>query len=148
MRAAAVALAIAACTGNKGPPLFPPDYAATYTQVRPCRASPDHGLDNVLVFTDPSATGPYMMRNAPFPIGAVVLKEEHDPDDLNCTGPITSWSVMVKLADGAAPPELDWKWQDVEADRQVRTNNEPRCYGCHTNCGVAPCGYAGTCSVP
>lgn len=150
MRAAFLAaLAICACGGGKDETqLFRADYLSSYVQVRPCRPSPDHDLNNVRVLADPLAASAYQMRDRPFPTGAVVLKEEHDSDDINCTGPVTFWTVMVKTPDGNSPSMLDWHWQKVDADRTVATDNEPRCYGCHTACGVPPDGYQGTCSVP
>ena len=151
MRAAfLVALAIGACGADGGneTQLFPADYGSTYVQVRPCRTSPDHDLNSVRILADPLATDAYRMRDRPFPTGAIVLKEEHDPGDTTCSGPITFWTVMVKLPDGSSPSTLDWHWQKVDADRTVATDEEPRCYACHTTCGVPPDGYLGTCSVP
>lgn len=147
---AILACAIGGCGGG-GPDetsLFPADYAASYVQVRPCRSSPDHDLNHVRVLADPAAMVPYQMRDRPFPTGAVVLKEEHDLSDDSCTGPIRSFTVMVKLPAGSAPAALDWHWQKVDANRGVVTDNEPRCYSCHTSCGVPPDGYLATCSAP
>lgn len=151
MRAAVLAMAaLGACGGDGGEStrLFPADYLASYVQVRPCRASADHDLNRVVVLADPAAADAYQKRDRPFPAGAVVLKEERDPADTSCTGAIKSWTVMVKLADGSSASTLDWHWQKVDADRSVVTDDEPRCYGCHTICGVPPDGYDGTCSVP
>lgn len=143
------ALVLCACGGDqKDTQLFPANYSSSYVQVRPCRTSPDHDLNSVRVLADPLAMDAYQKRDRPFPTGAVVLKEEHDAGDTSCTGPIVTWTVMVKLPDGSSPSALDWHWQKVDADRTVATDNEPRCYGCHTTCGVPPDGYLGTCSVP
>lgn len=144
-----IALALCACGGGKDETqLFRADYGSNYVQVRSCRTSPDHDLNSVRVLADPAAVDAYQMRDRPFPIGAVVLKEEHDSGDTTCTGPITSWTVMVKVPDGSSPAALDWRWQKVDADRTVATDEEPRCYGCHATCGVPPDGYRGTCTVP
>lgn len=132
--------------GDSGPaPLFPPDYASSYTEVRDCRSSTEHDLAHVRVLADPQALGPYQGRDADFPVGAIVLKEEYD--DAECAGSITRWTVMQRLLSGSSPETLDWAWQDVEATRRVETVNEPRCIGCHTTCGVPPDGYEGTCTV-
>jgi hypothetical protein len=144
------ALGLAACGGGGGQEtkLFPADYDTTYVQVRPCRASADHDLNNVTVLVDPGARDAYVLRDRPFPVGSVVLKAEYDFGDGSCTGPLKLWTVMVKLPDGSAPAALDWHWQKVDAGRIVTTDNEPRCYGCHVSCGVPPVGYLGTCSAP
>lgn len=134
--------------GASGPvPSFPADYAATYVEVRDCRNSGDHELNRIRVLADPAALGPYRDRNADFPVGAVVLKEEHDFADTDCTGAPVRWTVMTRLATGSAPGTLDWDWQDVDAERRVVSENDSRCIGCHTGCGVPPDGYLGTCTV-
>jgi len=146
----AVAAAGCGCGSDSAEPtrLFPADYAASYTAVRSCRGSPDHDLNYVRVLADPAGVAAYQLRDRPFPIGAIVIKEEHEFGDTSCTGAVVWWTVMVKLAAGSSPSTLDWHWQKVDADRTVITDNEPRCYGCHTTCGVAPGGYDGTCTVP
>jgi len=152
MRGAAILLVLAAACGGGDDggttELFPAGYAASYTEVRDCRPSGDHDLNNVVVLADPSAVEAYQLRDRPFPVGAVLLKAEYDFGDDTCTGPIQLWTVMVRRAAGSSPATLDWRWQKVDADRKVITDDEPRCIGCHTTCGVAPDGYAGTCSIP
>lgn len=151
---AAAALGVgfgAACGGGNGGEetrLFPLSYDASYVEVRPCRTSADHDLNRVKVLVDPTAKDAYQLRDRPFPVGAVVLKEEYDFSDDTCTGPLKQWTVMVKLPDGSVPAALDWHWQKVDAGRTVVTDNEPRCYSCHITCGVPPVGYLGTCSAP
>jgi hypothetical protein len=129
-------------------PLLPANFADTYKQVRPCRNSTDHNLDNVTVLADPTAYGPYTTRTAPFPVGAVVVKQEHLMEDQDCTEAIVQWTVMVKLADGSSPATNDWTWQNIAFDRTVQTQNDMRCISCHAECGVPPNGYLGTCSSP
>jgi hypothetical protein len=149
-----LALLVAACPdgGDEGDaglePEFPADYAASYVEVRNCRGSGDHDLNNIRILADPAALGPYQSRSEPFPVGAVVLKEEYDFGDLACEGPIKQWTVMRRLAAGSAPENLDWAWQRVDVKRKVFDVDAPRCVGCHTGCGVAPDGYEGTCAVP
>lgn len=134
--------------GGDPVPLFPADYASTYTEVRDCRRSGDHELNFIRILADPSALGPYRDRLDPFPEDSIVLKVEHDPADDICAEPPVRFTVMVKLADGAAPDKLDWRWQDVTADRTVESEDQPLCYNCHTGCGEPPDGYDGTCAVP
>lgn len=128
-------------------PSFPAGYAATYTEVRDCRNSADHNLSRVRVLADPAALAAYQGRDADFPVGAVVLKEEHGFADTDCSAEPVRWTVMTRLAPGSSPGTLDWYWQDVDAERRVQTENDSRCVGCHTTCGVPPDGYLGTCTV-
>jgi hypothetical protein len=126
---------------------FPADYAATFTEVRDCRNSGDHDLSRVRVLADPAALGPYQRRDADFPVGSVVLKEEHEFSDTDCSAEPVRWTVMKRLATGSSPETLDWYWQDLDEMRRVQTENDSRCVGCHTTCGVPPEGYLGTCTV-
>ena len=141
----------ASCSGSEedsGPePVFPASYAASFSEVRDCRSSTEHDFMRVRVLADPAATGPYQGRDADFPVGSVVLKEEYDFADTSCSGDVVRWTVMQRLADGSAPETLDWYWQDVDASRRVISENASRCIGCHTGCGVPPEGYLGTCTV-
>ncbi|MCA9620462.1 MAG: cytochrome P460 family protein [Myxococcales bacterium] len=161
MRAAATMMALAlllgGCKGetetetkpDPGPePAFPEDYAASYVEVRDCRQSGDHDLNIIRILADPAALGPYRDRTAPFPEGAVVLKEEFEFDDVTCEGPIKQWTVMVRLADGAATDQLDWRWQRVTPTREVAAEDEARCSACHSGCTPAAGGYEWTCAVP
>ena len=129
-------------------PVFPEDYAATYVEVRDCRPSTEHDFANVRVLADPLAAGPYRDRDAPFPEGAVVLKEEYDLGDVSCEGDVVRWTVMQRLAAGTSADTLDWYWQAVGPRRNVQSEDESRCIGCHTTCGEPPDGYEGTCEVP
>jgi hypothetical protein len=154
-RAALVAMAalVASCNGDDDDAgaAFPEDYAATYVEVRDCRQSGgDHEINHFTVLTDPASVEAYNGQSEPFGVGAVVLKEEYDFGDSDCTGPIKQWSVMVKLADGEAPPDqLGWRWQRVlAADRTVAEENVPRCFGCHSLCTPENGGYDGTCTLP
>ena len=142
-------IASGACGGDDGPaPRFAADYPARFVEVRGCRASADHDLRRIRVLADPAALAPYRTRATPFPAGAVVLKEEYDFADGECAGPVVSWTVMERLPTGTAPDRLDWAWQRVDPDRDVVSEDEPRCVGCHAACGVAPDGHDGTCAMP
>ena len=144
-------VACAACGTDSasGPAsLLPKDYAATYTMVRPCRLSGDHDLNYVTVMADSAAAGPYVMRTTDFPEGSLVVKEEHDPGDMDCSGPIITWTLMQRLATGSSPDTDDWTWQRLDAKGHVMTENDNNCISCHKTCGVPPDGYEGTCSMP
>ena len=146
-------LLVAACAALSGcpvgsDPLFPEDYASTYTEVRDCRQSGDHDLHMVRVLADDVALAAYADRSTPFPAGATVVKEEYEFGDLDCSGPIAQWTVMQKLEIGGAPRELDWVWQTVDREGAVADQDPRRCVNCHQGCGVPPDGYDGTCTVP
>ncbi len=149
MRPVVLVIALAACgTDNKTePPIFPADYAATYREVRNCRASVEHGPVRIRVLAAPDAFTAYTTHNAAFTTGAILLKEEYPEEDTACAGPIKAWTVMEKLDDGSAPATIDWHWQKVASNRKTMTNDDPGCIGCHTNC-VAPQGYLYTCTQP
>jgi hypothetical protein len=142
-------IVVAACGGDDdAEPVFPADWAATYVEVRGCRASSDHDLNKIRVVADPAASAPYLARDQPFPVGAIVLKPEYDFADGACAGPITQWTVMRREAPGGAPELMDWTWQRVDLDRNVVSENDERCTACHASCGSPPDGYLGTCTVP
>jgi hypothetical protein len=139
---------VTGCPEDAVDPFFPEEYAASYMEVRNCRPSGDHDLHNIRILADPASLGPYQERLEPFPDGAVVLKEEYAFEDVTCEDALEQWTVMRKLEAGSSPEMLDWEWQRVEADRRVVEEDPPRCYGCHTGCGVPPDGHDGTCAVP
>lgn len=128
---------------------FPADYLQSYTEVRDCRQSTEHDLNHVRVLAGPDALAAYQGRDQPFPVGAVVVKEEYALDDVTCSGDIVQWTVMQRLAEGSSPDTLDWTWQQVDPDRNVVGQDLARCIGCHTDCGTTENGgYQGTCSQP
>jgi hypothetical protein len=146
-------VAVAAC-GDDGTTmpdaelsLVPADYSS-FTEVRDCRSSADHLLMKIRVLADPTILDAYVNRNAPFPTGGILLKEERDSADTTCSGPIESWSIGVKLPDGSSPSTLDFQWQRVRvSDNKVVTEDVSRCINCHANC-VAPDFYGYTCADP
>lgn len=142
-------LSVSACSGDAGGPtaLFPPDYAATYQEVRACRMSIEHGFVRIRVLASPDALSPYQGRTAPFPTGSIVLKEERSADDTACTGPVSNFTVMEKLDVGADPAMLDWAWQETDGALHVRSKDVSPCSACHQSC-AAPGGYDHTCTVP
>lgn len=148
-RRASVLVIFAACGSDTSTPAeFPLDYAATYTEVRDCRLSVDHDMENVRVVASPSALVPYMNRTDPFPLGAVLLKEQYDRLDTSCKGPVLDYSVMLRVTSGNGPELMDWDWQHVSSDRAVLSEDIGRCTRCHMNCAVQGVGYAGTCEEP
>jgi len=148
--AVAAVVGLAGCPTDPplGPAVVPPDYQDTYTEVRNCRQSGDHDLNMVRVLADPAALVAYRDRAAPFPEGAIVIKEEFEFGDATCAGSIKQITVMERVAVGSAPSLLDWHWQQLDPDLNVLSDNASRCPACHQMCGVAPDGYDGTCTVP
>lgn len=145
------ACAVAACSDTPkppAPPSFPADYASTFKEARTCRQSTEHDLNRIRVLADPAAFSPYANRDAPFPAGAVLLKEEYDISDTNCTGPIKQWTLMKRLATGSSPKTLDWHWERVDPSRTVVQSDASRCYNCHSQCTPEVNGYLDTCTVP
>ncbi|MBL8915330.1 MAG: cytochrome P460 family protein [Archangium sp.] len=140
------AMASAACEPE---PSFPADYAKSYVEVRNCRPSSEHDSHLIRVLASPSALSPYRDRDAGFPEGAVVLKEERDFGDVSCSGPVLKWTVMTRRSEAAGVN--GWLWETVSApDRRidVKETNSTRCTGCHAGCGRGPDGFEGTCAVP
>jgi hypothetical protein len=127
-------------------PLFPADWAASFTEVRDCRGSADHLLNRIRVVVDDAALGPYQDRATPFPDGATALKVEYGSDD--CSDSPIRFTVMVK--DAARTDALGWRWQDVDADRVVTEVDGASCRTCHAACTGAgdAVGYDFTCTEP
>lgn len=127
--------------------LVPADYSS-YTEVRDCRTSADHLLMKIRILADPTIQDAYLNRNAPFPVGGILIKEERDAADTTCTGPIENWSIAVKLPEGSAPRQLDFVWQRVRVrDNAVITEDETRCASCHSNC-IPPDFFGYACADP
>lgn len=141
----ASALALFLLTACEAEPAFPVDYTRSFVEVRNCRTSSEHDSHNIRILASPSALAPYQNRDAGFPLGAMLLKEERDFGDVDCSGPVLLWTVMTRSPDAGAD---GWHWQSVSAERRVLTTNEGRCIGCHAGCGQSPDGYQGTCAVP
>lgn len=135
---------IPADLGPDAPPLepvFPEDFAKTYTQGRDCRRSIDHDLRYIIVMADDLAIEPYTLRNGPFPVGATLVKMEHE--DEACTD-LVSYTAMQKLEKGANPSGGDWHWQRVTLERQVLEGSDTiqMCTMCHEKCGMSTDGGA------
>lgn len=140
-----VLVLLGGCGDGQPAAFFPHDYATTYQMVRSCRHSLDHDVMNIRVLASPEAVTPYLGRSEPFPVGAIVLKEQYDENDTACAGPIINFTVMRKL-DSAT--NLGWEWQKVDAKLEGVDTDLGRCINCHTMCGQPPDGYDGTCTVP
>jgi hypothetical protein len=97
--------------------------------MRGCRGSVDHDLAYVLVRANQSAAAVYDHGPYPFPMGAVVMKEQYA--DPGCTQ-LVGFTAMRKEAPGFAPTLGDWRWQRLDVDRAVVEDGVlPRCASCH-----------------
>ena len=137
---------LARCGGDIGEEaLFPADYATSFTEVRACRKSIDHS-PHVRVFADAAAAGPYVTRDARFPVGAVIVKEDYA--DAGCTQ-LKSLAVMRREPAGYDPEVGDWHWQRVSPDGTVIDDGRVTgCRSCHIRCDPGPHGFDFTCAAP
>lgn len=146
-----VAALLAACGSDPPTPsVIPADYATTFTKVRPCLPSIEHGPRNVVVFASPDAVTTYQTLTGDYPDGAMLVKEEYASSDQSCAGSILRWTASQKLAAGSSTATLDWHWQELDAHKAVKTDDDQSCIACHTNCvpGGSEGGYRYTCSAP
>jgi len=111
-------------------PIFPANYRETYTEVRNCRPSVEHGGVSVRVLASPLAAQPYLEEQNPLPLGSVVVKEEFDGPECD-DADLIRWRVMRKESPGFDSEHGDWHWQWVEADRSVLFDDKATCIGCH-----------------
>ena len=112
-------------------PVFPANYRDTYTEVRDCRFSIEHGGVSIRVLTNSIATQPYLANANPLPVGSVVLKEEFNAPDCSNDADLIQWRVMRKEAPGFDPQDGDWHWQMVDDDRKVVFDDKSTCTTCH-----------------
>jgi hypothetical protein len=96
--------------------LLPADYAATFVEVRGCRPSIDHDLAHIVVKTSAALADVYRAGPYPFPVGALIVKEQFE--DAACTR-IGGWTLMRKEAPGYDPAFGDWHWQRLDGAGRV-----------------------------
>ena len=140
------ALATLACAEVDSPnpvEVLPDDYRTAFVEVRGCRSSSDHDLNNILVRVHANLKTIYESGPYPFPQGALVVKEEFR--DLQCTD-LIAYSVMRKEAANAQPANGDWTFLKLDPRRRVIQQNEPRCTSCHAQ--VACRGRDRVCADP
>jgi hypothetical protein len=112
-------------------PIFPANYRETYSIVRDCRLSIEHGGVMIRVWADPTSAQAYLDEANPLPVGAVVVKEEFEGVDCDTDSELLRWRPMRKEDPGFDPEHGDWAWQWVNADRSVLFNDKTTCIGCH-----------------
>jgi hypothetical protein len=142
MRPAALALlstiALHACAQVDSPlpdAVVPSDYKMTFTQVRDCRASIDHGLVSVVVRVRSDLAAAYREGPYPMPEGALVVKEQYR--DSQCQD-LTGYTAMRKEKGGYFPAGGDWQWFTLDTYGTVLQKGKVgSCASCHTTCGAA-----------
>lgn len=114
-------------------PVFPENYRETFTEVRNCRFSVEHGGFTIRVLANDIALQDYLNDAAQLPVGSIILKEEYGGPDCDDDTVLQQWRVMLKEAPGFDPNAGDWHWQRVLADgRQVVEDNKASCISCHS----------------
>jgi hypothetical protein len=126
----AVSNGLDGCPPELPTPIFPANYRDTYTEVRDCRFSIEHGGVTIRVFANDVGAQPYLDDANPLPVGSIIVKEEFagstcDDEDF------VRWRPMRKEAPGFDPEDGDWHWQWVEPDRTVTFDDKSTCIGCH-----------------
>ena len=134
------AILAAGCPGGEPPPepapqpLLPADYLTSYPIVRGCRPSIDHALRFIVIRALAGTEQQYDTGPFPRPPGTLLIKEEFS--DRGCTD-LLGWTLMHKQPEGYAPNFGDWRWQSLDAGKQVIQDGQvPQCAGCHaaTDC--------------
>jgi hypothetical protein len=147
--ALAAAAAAAACDDEPPPgptpqPLLPADYQAGYPVVRSCRTSVEHDLRFIVIRALAGTEQQY--ETGPFPraVGTLIIKEEFS--DRGCTD-LLGWTLMQKQPEGYAPNLGDWRWQRLNAGKQIIEDGQvPRCASCHAASGCRARDFA--CAEP
>jgi hypothetical protein len=112
-------------------PIFPANYRDTYTEVRDCRNSTEHGA-TIRVWVNDVGAAAYRADENPLPVGTIVVKEEFVGADCGDDDDLMFWSVMRKEAPGFDAADADWRFQEVGApNRNVRLDNKVTCIDCH-----------------
>lgn len=122
-----------ACTGEveepPPAPIFPAEAPTSWREVRDCRHSHEHELNHIRVLANDAAHDPYLLWNAPFPVGATLLKLEYD--DGACSH-LIRYTAMKKLPQGSDPSRGDWHWQASSPARVVEVHAKvSQCVACH-----------------
>lgn len=137
---AGLPLLLACGDGTGTEPWFPADHATRYTAVRTCVRSADHDLAFVQIFAAPDAVASYLERQMPFPVGAVLVKQEYA--DPGCSDLVGYTAMRKERAEGGVQA---WGWQRVSPAGAVEFIERERCASCHESC-VTPLGHDHTCA--
>ena len=120
--------------------------------------SHEHELRYIRVVVNAAAADNYARLangatpDAAYPVGAMLVKLEYD--SAGCENDLLGYTAMEKLMPGANPAGHDWRWQRVDAERNVLQDGAPTtCLGCHRHhcqepeCGYPHCGFDLTCGI-
>lgn len=129
----AVSNALNGCPPMEPTPIFPANYRDTYTEVRDCRFSIEHGGVSIRVVANDIGAQPYLNEENPLPVGSIVIKEEYAGTTCDDEEDLIRWRVMGKESPGFDPEDGDWHWQWVETDRTVTFDDKSTCIGCHVS---------------
>lgn len=118
--------------GSAAQAVFPADYRQSYTVVRDCRNSIEHGF-TVKVWANEIAREAYLNDENPLPLGSILVKEEFEGVDCDNDAELAQWRVMRKAVAGLDDTDGDtWQWQRVLAgSREVVENTKASCIDCH-----------------
>lgn len=121
--------------------IYPTDWATSFVEVRGCRPSPDHSLENVALWIDPASKELFercvvydSTCTEVFPEGATFLKPQYA--DAACTD-------LVRLSIARKEPGFDdaggWHWQEVIYDTPTKSHvskdgADKSCWSCHATC--------------
>ena len=115
--------------------IFPLDFQASYTEVRNCRPTSEHGLGMLIsVVASPDAAKAYTAGTYPFAEGTILVKTIFEDIDGTCSE-VSTYSAMRKGAKGSSPTTGDWEWQETDASGTILTNRPAgNCFSCHSEC--------------
>jgi hypothetical protein len=112
-------------------PIFAANYRTTYTLVRDCRNSIEHGATIRVYANDVGATA-YLAEAETMPVGSILVKEEFTGIDCDNDMELVYWAVMKKEAPGYDPEDNDWRFQESGApDRRITIDGKASCIECH-----------------
>jgi len=132
-----LALFVACDDSSPEPALFPSNFESTYTFVRDCRLSIDHGGKSMTVWASPEGAAAYRAGTYPLPVATVLVKKLHN--DGACKE-LDGFVAMKKDATNA------WVWQETDAKGKVIGPDKPgKCITCHDTCTE---GRDSTCTDP
>jgi hypothetical protein len=133
-----------ACASWDDKVAFPENFRSSYKKLHDCKKSAHPSGQHVVTWMSPDGLATWAkVADAPagstdevvVPEGMVLVKVQYD--DAKCED-LESFTVMRKLAPGAAPAAGDWLWQQVDADGEcLNCDNGSGCAGCHAPCGPA-----------
>ena len=143
-----VSITSGACNSWDEEVAAPENFAETYTQLHPCKASAHPQADYVITWLSPEGEATwdeYLANNADvdFPIGTVSVKAQYT--DASCAD-LEAYTIMEKTSTDSSGEEGGWLWQHVGSDGEcLNCDNGVGCASCHAGCQTGPAYF---CTVP